>query len=202
VDLCHVIHLFYIFPLIIIFTVHTHGALQPVSGYTPCTFFLVVVIGCCGDLIFKPPSFTLVWTFWSLWNRIRRWNKEVEKLYKITLVPTQPSLRTFYILGLTTKFCDIYNLLEKIHLHGISTEKINDLLNHTPPMHTFPHYKRQPAGPVMMYQFWYWQHDSRSRWPLVFGGVILMDSTYCMNKYRMPFYSLAAVDSESHIGNQ
>ena len=32
----------------------------------------------------------------------------------------------------------------------------------------------------------------------VFGGVILMDRTYHMNKYCMPLYGLAVENSQSH----
>jgi len=87
---------------------------------------------------------------------------------------------------------DVINIKQRIQFHGTPIEELQQVLQQ--PAVTFRISKDQQDR----LQCVTFCTERQKELAAAYGGVLLMDGTYRINKYRMPLYTLAIVDNEGH----
>ena len=87
---------------------------------------------------------------------------------------------------------DVFNMKYRQKFHGTPMEEIMSVLDHPGISYQID---KDEADNLQCVSFC---TDDQRALAAVYGGVLLLDGTYRINKFRMPLYTLAIVDSEGH----
>jgi len=87
---------------------------------------------------------------------------------------------------------DVHNLKQKLHFRGTPQEEIDSILAKPHITYTID---QDDSNTLQCVSFC---TEQQKELAASYGDVILLDGTYRINKLRMPLYTAAVVDSESH----
>ena len=118
----------------------------------------------------------------------------LEQAHAMLSTGANPTLVTQYVnqRQLPVKPRDICNIKQRMKITGTPQEELETALSQPDVTYSIVKDDQDILTCVAFCT------TQQKEWARQYGGVVLMDGTYRINKYRMPLYTLAVVDSEGH----